>query len=73
MDSGRWSWWALTFPLLFSIIGVIGVRIPLAYVCGVVMQGNLVGVWIGMCGDLLLRAVMAGARFAYGSWTERAI
>ncbi len=43
------------FPLLMTCLGVIGIRVPLSYLCGIVLDGGLVGAWIGMCGDLLLR------------------
>lgn len=56
------------WPLLMSCIGVIGIRLPVAYLCGIVLDGGLIGAWIGMCGDLLLRAVLAFGRFASGRW-----
>ena len=56
------------FPLMFTIIGVFGVRIPVAYLCGVVYQGGLVGAWTGMCADLGLRAALAAWQFSRGRW-----
>lgn len=57
------------WPLLMSCLGVIGIRLPLSYLCGIVLDGGLIGAWIGMCGDLLLRAVLAAWRFSSGRWT----
>jgi Na+-driven multidrug efflux pump len=51
-----------------TCLGVIGIRLPLSYVCGIVLEGGLVGAWIGMCADILLRAVLAFGRFVQGGW-----
>lgn len=58
------------WPLLMTCIGVIGVRVPVSYIGGIVLEGGLIGAWIGMCGDLLLRAVLAWFRFASGRWAQ---
>ncbi|MDQ3329279.1 MAG: MATE family efflux transporter [Planctomycetota bacterium] len=58
------------WPLLMTCIGVLGVRVPLSYFCGIILDGGLVGAWIGMCGDLLLRSILAAARFASGRWAN---
>lgn len=60
-------------PLLFTLVGIFGVRVPLAYICGVVLKGGLVGAWIGMCCDLILRSLLFTWRFARGRWTEKVI
>jgi putative MATE family efflux protein len=57
------------FPLVFTLIGTLLVRVPAAYVCGIVLKGGLYGAWIGMCGDVALRAVFALVRFSRGRWT----
>lgn len=57
-------------PMLFTIIGVLGVRLPVAYVCGIVLQGGLFGAWIGMCADVLLRALLMAGRFLHGGWMK---
>ena len=56
------------YPMLFSICGVLLVRVPLAYLCGIVLQGGLLGAWIGMCADNSLRALLAAVRFTRGKW-----
>jgi MATE family multidrug resistance protein len=58
------------FPMWITIIGVIGVRIPVAYVCGVVLEGGLYGAWIGMCADMVVRALLAFSRYRQGSWSK---
>lgn len=61
------------FPLLFAILGVLCVRVPVAYYFGVVREGGLVGAWIGMGADLCLRAALMWWRFASGRWTRIAV
>ncbi len=61
------------FPLLFNVVGIFGVRIPLAYVFGVTLKGGLFGAWIGMTSDLIFRSLLAAGRFTLGKWTEKAI
>lgn len=69
-------------PVLFSWLGFLGVRIPLAYLLtsqqvslgpfGVV-QGydmGLLGAWVAMCADLWLRGAFFALRFASGKWKK---
>jgi putative MATE family efflux protein len=56
------------FPLWLTVIGVLGVRLPVAYVCGIVLQGGLVGAWIGMCADMAFRGVALTVRYLRGRW-----
>jgi putative MATE family efflux protein len=56
------------YPLWINLVGIFLVRLPLAYVCGVLLHGGLFGAWIGMCSDLGIRAVMASARYVRGRW-----
>ncbi len=56
------------YPLIFTIIGMILFRLPLAYVCGITLNGGLIGAWIGMCVDMTIRALLNGIRFTRGQW-----
>ena len=58
------------FPLLFAIIGVLGVRVPVAYYFGVVREGGLAGAWIGMGADLCLRSALTFWRYSSARWTK---
>jgi len=58
------------YPLLFTLLGITFVRLPLAYLCGHVLDWGLVGAWIGMCGDLTLRATLLVWRFTRGNWEK---
>ncbi len=69
-------------PVLFSWLGFLGVRIPLAYLLtapqvnlgplGVVpgYDMGLLGAWVAMCSDLWVRGVFFGLRFASGKWKK---
>ena len=69
------------WPLLFSMIGMLGVRLPLAYWfaldsfhllgTGLVVTGwnlGVVGAWYAMAADLSVRAVLILYRFTHGGW-----
>lgn len=55
-------------PLLFSLSGMLALRLPLAYVCGHVLNWGLVGTWVGMCADMTWRAAGGAWRFHQGGW-----
>lgn len=58
------------FPLLINVFGVVGVRLPAAYVLGVVCDLQLLGAWIAMSGDMTIRAVLVWFRYSRGGWTS---
>lgn len=60
-------------PLLINVFGVVAVRIPLAYLLGIVYEWGLLGAWIGMAADVTVRAVLVGIRYARGQWTSTRI
>lgn len=55
-------------PMWITLFSTIVVRLPLAWVCGVLLDGGLYGAWIGMCADMLLRGLLLGARYWRGGW-----
>jgi MATE family multidrug resistance protein len=56
------------YPLWINLVGIFIVRLPLAYICGVLLNGGLFGAWVGMCSDLGIRAVLASIRYVRGRW-----
>ncbi len=56
--------------LLISLIGGICLRLPLAYLGGVVLGGGLIGAWFGMWADNFAKFVMGWARFLHGGWKK---
>jgi putative MATE family efflux protein len=56
-------------PVLFSWVGFLGVRIPLAYLLtGPAVGLGLFGAWLAMCADLWVRGAVFAWRFAGGRW-----
>jgi putative MATE family efflux protein len=56
------------WTMLFSLIGGLGLRVPLAYLGGIVLAGGLLGAWSGMIVDIIARFLMGSARFTHGGW-----
>ncbi len=69
------------WPLTFSLLGMLGVRIPLAYwlaqevvhlpLVDVTFTGwglGVVGAWYAMAADLHVRALLVSIRFLHGGW-----
>ncbi len=62
-----------TYPMLITVIGMVGLRIPLSYLGGIVLRGGLIGAWVGMNADLLVRAAMMTMRFRSGKWALKRV
>lgn len=58
------------FPMWCSLIGSLGIRVPVAYVCGVWWEGGLFGAWIGMTADNLLRSALVSWHYRAGTWVH---
>lgn len=54
--------------MVFSLIGGLGLRIPVAWFCGVYLHGGLIGAWFGMWADNLAKFAMGLGRFIHGGW-----
>lgn len=55
-------------PMIYTALSMALVRVPLAYLGGIVLRGGLLGAWMGMFGDIVSRAVMMSLRFRHGRW-----
>jgi putative MATE family efflux protein len=56
-------------PVLFTWFGFLVVRIPLAYLLtGEAFNLGLLGAWLAMCADLIVRGLFFLGRFAGGRW-----
>lgn len=56
------------WTLLITVVSSYGVRLPLAWLLGVALDGGLVGIWIGLCGEIVVRGCLFAARFLHGGW-----
>lgn len=66
-------------PFLFNLVGMLGIRIPGAYLLtrdlylGNLQVGfdlGLLGAWYAMIADLFIRAILALWRFQHGGWAK---
>jgi MATE family multidrug resistance protein len=56
------------FPLICSLIGNVFVRVSLGYFFGIYCQLGLLGAWMGMGADNVLRATLLSWRYLSGQW-----
>jgi len=59
-----------TWTFIITTASSYGVRLPAAYILGIVLGYGLEGIWIGLCGELCVRALLFTARFIHGGWTR---
>lgn len=55
-------------PILFTFAGMALVRIPVAIFGGFVLKWGLLGAWLGMFADLVIRCLLMFLRFRSGKW-----
>ena len=58
---------ALTYASTF------GIRLPAAWVLGELMGYGLTGVWIALCGELVIRGLLYVGRYVHGGWARVAV
>lgn len=56
------------WPLYSTMAGIWGIRISLAYFFIYVMKAGLVGAWLGICIDQIIRYIILYFRFRTGKW-----
>ncbi|HMN95489.1 MAG TPA: MATE family efflux transporter [Phycisphaerales bacterium] len=59
------------WTLLITVVSSYAVRLPLAWYLGVHLGLGLQGIWLGLCGEIVIRGIAFGARFLSSAW-ERA-
>lgn len=58
------------WPMVVTIIGLFTLRLPLAWLMGVYLQGGLVGAWVGMFADILFRCLAISYRYLKAGWVR---
>ena len=58
-----------TWMFIITTVSSFGIRLPAAWLFGVYLGMGLKGVWIGLCGEIAIRAALTTARFVHGGWT----
>ncbi len=56
------------WPLVFTLIGFVGVRLPLAWWLAFHEDFGVRGAWIAMAVDLSFRCLLVVGRFEQGGW-----
>jgi putative MATE family efflux protein len=56
------------WPLAFTLIGLAGIRLPLAWVLTTWLDFGVAGAWYAMVIDLYLRCFLVVGRFLQGGW-----
>lgn len=59
------------YAMVTTLIGMLTCRILLGYVFGVIFGWGVVGVWLGMFADWLIRSTLYLLRFSRGQWKGR--
>ncbi len=59
-----------TWMFVVTTVSSWGVRLPAAYLLGVTAGLGLPGVWLGLCGEIVVRGALSVARFAWGRWEQ---
>ncbi|MEX0702269.1 MAG: MATE family efflux transporter [Planctomycetales bacterium] len=60
-------------PMFINVLGMTAVRLPLAWLFGIHLEGGLIGAWIGMVADLIFRAALVVWRYARGRWIHTVV
>ena len=58
------------WTLFLTVISSYGIRLPIAWWLGVHLGYGLSGIWIGLCGEIVIRAGLFFARFLQGGWAR---
>ena len=56
------------WTFVITSISSYAVRLPLVFLLGIVLDGGLIGVWYGLCGEFVVRASLFSGRFFHGGW-----
>ena len=59
------------YSTVLSIVSMWAVRVLFGYIFGSVMKMGVVGVWLAMCLDWVLRAILAIIRFVSKKWQNK--
>lgn len=56
------------WTFVITTVSSYAVRMPAAYILGVMMGFGIEGIWYALCGEFVVRAGMFSARFFHGGW-----
>lgn len=61
------------FPTYLGIASMWGVSVLFAYILGIVLGMGLVGVWIAMAADEIIRGIVITIRWQRGTWRNKSV
>ena len=64
---------ATRLTLIISFVGLFLFRLPFAWLGGIYFDGGLIGAWVGMGADLIMRAILTGWVITNGNWLHTKI
>lgn len=56
------------WPFMITTLSTYLIRLPAAWLLGIHFGLGLEGIWMGLCGELVIRASLFLARFRHGGW-----
>lgn len=56
------------WPFVITSVSSYAVRLPAAWLLGVYLGLGIEGIWLALCGELVIRSAMFSARFLHGGW-----
>jgi len=57
-----------TWTFILTTVSSYGVRLPAAWFFGIFLDRGIEGIWIGLCGEMVVRAALFSSRFFHGGW-----
>ena len=57
-------------PLAVTLASLVLIRFPLGYLFGFTLGYGLIGMWVGICGDMTVRALLVFAIYVRGRWLK---
>ena len=57
-------------PMFLTYFSIFFVRLPAAFVFGLMFDGKLVGIWFALCGEVVFRGAIFAAYFWRGGWLK---
>ena len=63
----------IKFPTYLGMASMWGVSVLFAYILGIMLNMGLIGIWIGMAADEILRGIVVVIRWIKGSWRNRSV
>ncbi len=58
------------YPLLYTTIGLMFMRLPFGFLLGLTWGMGLFGAWLAVAGDMVIRMVLVFNRFRRGKWVS---